>query len=114
MSKRSHLGDTKPMLVVDVRSESTPTAPASIESSRKSPSNRNVLIEDDDSYVRTRDGMRPTVAFQMREMEARPPEDEDSTAVREEKDGAVKGKGDDKPVAPALQEYVVSDQLTDA
>lgn len=64
------------------------------------------------SHIRTKAGVRPTVAFQMQEMEGRPSEDDlnDSSADSEAKkqSDADNGKRDTGRAADYMREYMVS------
>lgn len=69
-------------------------------------------VKGSNSHVRTRVGTRPSVAFQMQEMEGRPREDDDPDASLEEsdaqrQDGGRESKGDTGSTENFVRDYMV-------
>lgn len=62
----------------------------------------------DDSHIQTRSGVRPSVAFQMQEMEGRPSEEDGLGSDGREQDGGRESKASSGSAENLVREYMVS------
>lgn len=99
-----------------IRPKGTPTPPsANMSSSLYDTPVRNSgpsdVGSDGRSHIKTKAGVRPTVAFQMQEMEGRPSEDDFNASSADgeaKKSDAGNGEGGTRGTADFMREYMVS------